>query len=140
MHPVAATESRDWMDALDRRGGQAKRRYCGNHPLLRARAYCAAAGPLRIRSPALRSGRDHAVALRQAMPRPRSFDRGYQDTSRLLRRGWNACSDVQAISERHLDEIRSRIADLRRLASALEALIAPCGRGQTQCPDRKRVV
>src|SRR3546814_1278083 len=32
--------------------------------------------------------------------------------------GGNACSDVQAISERHLDEIRSRIADLSRLESA----------------------
>src|SRR3546814_9434344 len=53
--------------------------------------------------------------------------------------GGNACSDVQAISERHLDEIRSRIADLSRLESALEALIAPCGRGQTQCPALRQL-
>lgn len=57
----------------------------------------------------------------------------------LRNAGGNACSDVQAISQRHLGEIRSRIADLRRLESALEALIAHCGRGETQCPALRQL-
>jgi len=35
-----------------------------------------------------------------------------------------ACGAVRSLGERHLDEVRSRIADLRRLEAALEELAA----------------
>jgi MerR family mercuric resistance operon transcriptional regulator len=44
------------------------------------------------------------------------------------------CRDVKAIGEEHLREVRSRIADLRRLETVLAGLIAECGQGGPQCP------
>jgi MerR family mercuric resistance operon transcriptional regulator len=51
----------------------------------------------------------------------------------------NACSDVRGISERHLSDVRAKIADLTRLESALESLIEQCNRGERQCPALRRL-
>ncbi|HEX9789150.1 MAG TPA: MerR family DNA-binding protein [Kiloniellales bacterium] len=44
------------------------------------------------------------------------------------------CDDVRLISERHIEDVRRRIADLRRLEKALVALVAECRKGRTDCP------
>jgi len=44
------------------------------------------------------------------------------------------CDDVRLISERQIEDVRGRIADLRRLEKALVALVAECTKGRTDCP------
>jgi MerR family mercuric resistance operon transcriptional regulator len=45
-----------------------------------------------------------------------------------------ACSDVKRIGERHLHDVRDKIADLTRLEAALTELVAECEQGKRQCP------
>lgn len=52
---------------------------------------------------------------------------------RMVDGGDYSCSEVKAFGERHLDEMRSRIADLRRMERTLTALTACCS--GTQAPD-----
>jgi MerR family mercuric resistance operon transcriptional regulator len=44
------------------------------------------------------------------------------------------CDEVRLISERHIGDVRRRIADLRRLEKALVALVVECRKGRTDCP------
>lgn len=45
-----------------------------------------------------------------------------------------ACETVGQLGQRHLDDVRAKISDLRRLESALTELVANCARGQRECP------
>lgn len=45
------------------------------------------------------------------------------------------CADVQAVAAAHLDDVRAKIADLRRMERVLKDVIAQCGNGtQPECP------
>ena len=46
------------------------------------------------------------------------------------------CTDARAQAERKLTDIRARLADLRRIESALQGLVERCAAvtGQVQCP------
>ncbi|MPZ12078.1 MAG: MerR family DNA-binding protein [Kiloniellaceae bacterium] len=45
-----------------------------------------------------------------------------------------ACSDVKLIGERHLRDVRDKIADLTRLEAALADLVAECDEQRPHCP------
>jgi MerR family mercuric resistance operon transcriptional regulator len=46
-----------------------------------------------------------------------------------------SCSEVKVVAGRHLEDVRSKIADLRAMESALEILEARCGDGAGEaCP------
>lgn len=68
--------------------------------------------------------------------RCRELGFGLDEVKRLLAMidgGHYTCADVEAIGRRHLDEVRGRIRDLRRLESGLADLVARCDGGET--PD-----
>ena len=46
------------------------------------------------------------------------------------------CNDARQIAEHKLDDVRSRLTDLRRIETALAGLIKRCaaGRGRMRCP------
>lgn len=45
------------------------------------------------------------------------------------------CGNILALTERHLEDVRDRIRDLRRLEQSLAAMSDQCGGGDTQvCP------
>lgn len=44
------------------------------------------------------------------------------------------CSTVRDLGLRHLEEVRSKIAELRRLEMALEELTENCASGSVRCP------
>jgi len=44
------------------------------------------------------------------------------------------CDEVRVISQRHIADVRNRIAALRRLETALGALVSECRQGRTACP------
>ncbi|MGQ0682292.1 MerR family transcriptional regulator [Bradyrhizobium sp.] len=45
------------------------------------------------------------------------------------------CGDVRAVAAAHLDDVRAKIADLRRMERVLKDVIAQCGNGtQPECP------
>ncbi|ROR32344.1 MerR family transcriptional regulator [Inmirania thermothiophila] len=45
------------------------------------------------------------------------------------------CAAVQALAERHLHDVRRRIADLRRMETVLDAMLAQCRAGRSPaCP------
>jgi MerR family mercuric resistance operon transcriptional regulator len=47
----------------------------------------------------------------------------------------NPCSRVNEIASRHLDDVRAKIADLRRLEAILAAAVARCGESaEVACP------
>lgn len=50
------------------------------------------------------------------------------------------CTDVLALSQHHLAEIRAKIADLQRLENALNELSAHCDTGNTDCPMLDRLM
>ena len=61
--------------------------------------------------------------------RGRELGFGLDDIRFLLALGASgkaSCADVREIAAHHLDDIRSKIADLRRLESLLAKTIAPC--------------
>jgi len=53
----------------------------------------------------------------------------------LIDSGKMTCSEVHALTIEHLSEVRSKIADLRKLEHALKDLAAQCSRGDvSDCP------
>jgi MerR family mercuric resistance operon transcriptional regulator len=46
---------------------------------------------------------------------------------------------VKRISERHLSDVRGKIADLTRLEAALADLISDCDRGKPHCPALRQL-
>lgn len=46
----------------------------------------------------------------------------------------NTCSDASEIGNLHLDEVRQKITDLKRLETALAELLDNCADGQSDCP------
>lgn len=49
------------------------------------------------------------------------------------------CARVKSIGEAHLDAVRSKIADLTQLETALVELIAHCQAGRSDCPMLKEL-
>lgn len=49
------------------------------------------------------------------------------------------CAKVKHIGEDHLDDVRGKIADLRRLETALVELLSHCEAGKTDCPMLKEL-
>ncbi len=50
-----------------------------------------------------------------------------------------ACGDVKEIGERHLRDVRVKIADLLELEDALVALIHDCDSGRSDCPALRKL-
>lgn len=46
----------------------------------------------------------------------------------------SACETVGRLGQKHLKEVRVKIADLRRLEKALSELVSNCAKGQRDCP------
>jgi len=49
------------------------------------------------------------------------------------------CAKVKRIGEEHLDDVHGKIADLRRLETALVELLSHCEAGRTDCPMLKEL-
>jgi DNA-binding transcriptional MerR regulator len=49
------------------------------------------------------------------------------------------CSDVRTIGERHLADVRSRLADLQQLEAALGNLVKECADAPSECPVLKQL-
>lgn len=45
-----------------------------------------------------------------------------------------ACEAVEELGQKHLIDVRERIAGLRRLESALSELVSNCAKGKRNCP------
>ena len=53
----------------------------------------------------------------------------------LVDGGEYTCDEVRAVAEQHLDAIRAKIADLRRLEATMADMVAHCDRGTVpDCP------
>lgn len=50
-----------------------------------------------------------------------------------------SCAEVRVIGERHLTEVRARLADLMQLETALVELVDQCADEQRDCPALKRL-
>lgn len=46
----------------------------------------------------------------------------------------DACAEVRGLGEGHLQSVRAKITDLKRLEAALAQLIEPCATPSAQCP------
>ncbi|WP_370978981.1 Hg(II)-responsive transcriptional regulator [Agaribacterium sp. ZY112] len=59
-----------------------------------------------------------------------------EEVSRLLSLEDFPCSDVQALAENKLEAVQTKMRDLRRLESALKALLLQCNTNEdeTRCP------
>jgi MerR family mercuric resistance operon transcriptional regulator len=58
-----------------------------------------------------------------------------RDLLRFVDGGRYTCSQVKAITLEHLDEVRARMKDLKRLEKVLKAMAAQCDRGKVpDCP------
>ncbi|GAB4570903.1 MAG: helix-turn-helix domain-containing protein [Rhodothalassiaceae bacterium] len=54
---------------------------------------------------------------------------------RLVDRGTQTCAEVKALTERHLADVRARIADLRRIEKVLATTAAQCSGDEVpDCP------
>lgn len=54
---------------------------------------------------------------------------------RLVDRGTQTCAEVKALTERHLADVRGKIADLKRIEKVLAATAARCSGEQVpECP------
>lgn len=54
---------------------------------------------------------------------------------RLVDRGTQTCSEVRALTEQHLADVRGKIADLKRIENVLAATAALCsGKQVPECP------
>lgn len=88
-----------------------------------------------LRPPARTGGQriyDHADVSRLAfIRRCRDFDLSIEEIGALLslldRRG--SCTDARQLAERHLDEIRRKLAELRALERTLAGLVTECAGG-----------
>mgnify|MGYP001821554183 CR=1 FL=1 len=45
-----------------------------------------------------------------------------------------ACESVERLGRRHLADVKGKIAELRRLETALSELVANCAKGERDCP------
>ena len=45
-----------------------------------------------------------------------------------------ACETVEHLGRKHLADVQAKLAELRRLESALAELVANCAKGQRSCP------
>jgi len=50
-----------------------------------------------------------------------------------------SCADVKEIGERHLTQVRERMADLETLEAALIELLQACAEDQADCPALKQL-
>lgn len=58
-----------------------------------------------------------------------------RDLLRFVDGGRYTCSQVKAITVEHLDEVRARMKDLKRLEKVLKTMASQCNRGKVpQCP------
>jgi len=53
---------------------------------------------------------------------------------KLANKPASACPSVEEIGRQHLAEVRVKIAELRRLETALAGLVDNCSKGGTDCP------
>lgn len=54
---------------------------------------------------------------------------------RMVDGGAVTCAEVRAVAKNHLDDVRSKIADLRRMERTLRSTVARCDGGQSpDCP------
>jgi MerR family transcriptional regulator, mercuric resistance operon regulatory protein len=54
---------------------------------------------------------------------------------RLVDQEDHACAEARGLAARHLEAVRARVADLRRMEVALAGMIECCGDGATpECP------
>lgn len=49
------------------------------------------------------------------------------------------CGEVQTVALHHLQDVRERIEDLRRLEVSLASLVAECDSGRVECPALKEL-
>ena len=83
-----------------------------------------------------------AIARLRFIRRCRDLGFPISDVRTLLDLSDNAsrqCDDVRAISERHLSDVRERIADLQELEAALSELVQCCVDAQSECPTLKQL-
>jgi MerR family mercuric resistance operon transcriptional regulator len=53
----------------------------------------------------------------------------------LAKPGRQSCAEVKAIASAHLHDVHAKIADLKRLAAALDEAVRRCGEGDVpECP------
>lgn len=80
----------------------------------------------------------HHVARLRFILRARELGFSLEDIRGLLDLvdgGTQTCAEVKARTERHLDDVRSRIADLRRIARVLAQTARQCsGDAVPECP------
>lgn len=99
--------------------------------------------PIAERTPSGRRLYDEAAVARLRFVR-RCRDLGYSigDIGVLLDLSNNAtkpCDDVKAISQRHLEDVRARLVDLRKLEKALVDLVQECAEAKSECPALKQL-
>ncbi len=63
-----------------------------------------------------------------------------QALRRLAGEPSNACETVERLGREHLANVRSKIAELRKLELALAELTANCARGRVGCPMLKALM
>lgn len=83
-----------------------------------------------------------AITRLRFIRRCRDLGFSINDVRALLDLSENAskhCNDVRAISERHLLDVRERLADLRELESALSELVQTCLDAESDCPTLKQL-
>ena len=83
-----------------------------------------------------------AIARLRFIRRCRDLGFPISDVRTLLDLSDNAsrqCDDVRAISERHLSDVRERLADLQELEAALSELVQSCVDAQSECPTLKQL-
>ena len=85
---------------------------------------------------------DAAIARLRFIRRCRDLGFPISDVRALLDLSSNAakhCDDVRQISERHLSDVRERLADLHELEIALADLVKACADAQSECPTLKQL-
>lgn len=83
-----------------------------------------------------------AIARLRFIRRCRDLGFPISDVRALLDLSDNAskhCDDVRVISERHLLDVRERLADLHKLEAALSELVKACVEAQSECPTLKQL-
>ena len=85
---------------------------------------------------------DTAIARLRFIRRCRDLGFPICDIRALLDLSSNAtkpCHDVRVISQRHLEDVRARLADLQKLEAALEDLVQECAEVRSDCPALKQL-
>ena len=83
-----------------------------------------------------------AIARLRFVRRCRDLGFPINDICTLLDLSSNAtkpCKDVKVISERHLEDVRARLADLQKLEAALVDLVKECAKARSECPALKQL-